>query len=140
MIFTASGAGNSGGGGALYTASKHAVVGLIRQLAVELGPQLRVNGVAPGGTMTDLRRSGLSLGNATARISPPPASPSGCAPAIRCTSRWNRRSCRRLCLSRVARQCQRHHRHDPHRRCRRHPALTATALSCSASACHRRLT
>jgi len=63
MVFTASVAGqNSGGGGALYTASKHAVVGLIRQLAVELGPHIRVNGVAPGGTMTDLR--GLqSLGN-----------------------------------------------------------------------------
>ena len=63
MVFTASVAGfNSGGGGALYTASKHAVVGLIRQLAVELGPAIRVNGVAPGGTMTDLR--GLqSLGN-----------------------------------------------------------------------------
>jgi NAD(P)-dependent dehydrogenase (short-subunit alcohol dehydrogenase family) len=63
MVFTASVAGfNSGGGGALYTASKHAVVGLIRQLAVELGPGIRVNGVAPGGTMTDLR--GLqSLGN-----------------------------------------------------------------------------
>jgi NAD(P)-dependent dehydrogenase (short-subunit alcohol dehydrogenase family) len=56
IIFTASIAGfNSGGGGALYTASKHAVVGLIRQLAAELGPQIRVNGVAPGGTMTDLR-------------------------------------------------------------------------------------
>ncbi len=56
MIFTASVAGfNSGGGGALYTASKHAVIGLIRQLAVELGPQIRVNGVAPGGTITDLR-------------------------------------------------------------------------------------
>ena len=63
MVFTASVAGfNSGGGGALYTASKHAVVGLIRQLAAELGPTIRVNGVAPGGTMTDLR--GLqSLGN-----------------------------------------------------------------------------
>jgi NAD(P)-dependent dehydrogenase (short-subunit alcohol dehydrogenase family) len=63
MVFTASVAGfNSGGGGALYTASKHAVVGLIRQLAVELGPGIRVNGVAPGGTMTDLRGL-VSLGN-----------------------------------------------------------------------------
>ena len=63
MIFTASVAGlNSGGGGTIYTASKHAVVGLIRALAVELAPEIRVNGVAPGGTMTDLR--GLqSLGN-----------------------------------------------------------------------------
>ena len=56
MVFTASVAGfNSGGGGALYTASKHAVVGLIRQLAAELAPDVRVNGVAPGGTRTDLR-------------------------------------------------------------------------------------
>src|SRR6266568_517115 len=63
MVFTASVAGfNSGGGGSLYTASKHAVVGLIRQLAVELGPQIRVNGVAPGGTSTDLRGL-MSLGN-----------------------------------------------------------------------------
>jgi NAD(P)-dependent dehydrogenase (short-subunit alcohol dehydrogenase family) len=60
MVFTASVAGsNSGGGGRLYTASKHAVVGLIRQLAAELGPHIRVNGVSPGGTMTDLR--GLSV-------------------------------------------------------------------------------
>jgi len=56
MIFTASVAGmNSGGGGAIYTASKHAVIGLIRQLATELAPRVRVNGVAPGGTRTDLR-------------------------------------------------------------------------------------
>jgi NAD(P)-dependent dehydrogenase (short-subunit alcohol dehydrogenase family) len=56
MIFTASVAGFfPGGGGPLYTASKHAVVGLIRQLACELAPKVRVNGVAPGGTLTDLR-------------------------------------------------------------------------------------
>jgi NAD(P)-dependent dehydrogenase (short-subunit alcohol dehydrogenase family) len=56
MIFTASVAGmNSGGGGVIYTASKHAVIGLIRQLAAEVGPDIRVNGVAPGGTRTDLR-------------------------------------------------------------------------------------
>ncbi len=56
MIFTASVAGfNSGGGGVLYTASKHAVVGVIRQLAAELAPRIRVNGVAPGGVQTDLR-------------------------------------------------------------------------------------
>src|SRR5205085_8139227 len=62
IVFTASVAGlNSGGGGALYTASKHAVVGPVRELAVELAP-VRVNGVAPGGTITALR--GLpSLGN-----------------------------------------------------------------------------
>ena len=55
MIFTASNAGFwPAGGGPIYTASKHAVVGLVRQLAFELMP-IRVNGVAPGGTMTDLR-------------------------------------------------------------------------------------
>ncbi len=43
-----------GGGGPVYTSSKHAVVGLIQQLAFELWP-VRVNGVAPGGTLTDLR-------------------------------------------------------------------------------------
>jgi NAD(P)-dependent dehydrogenase (short-subunit alcohol dehydrogenase family) len=48
MVFTASVAGlNSGGGGALHTAAKHAVVGLICELAVELAPDIRVNGVAP---------------------------------------------------------------------------------------------
>jgi len=56
ILLTASIAGfHSSGGGALYTASKHAVVGIIRQLAVEFAPNVRVNGVAPGGTLTDLR-------------------------------------------------------------------------------------
>ncbi len=43
------------GGGPLYTASKHAVLGLVRQLAYELAPEIRVNGVAPCGMGTDLR-------------------------------------------------------------------------------------
>jgi NAD(P)-dependent dehydrogenase (short-subunit alcohol dehydrogenase family) len=57
MIFTVSNAGfhAGSGGGILYTASKHAVVGLVRELAFELAPHVRVNGVAPGGTITDLR-------------------------------------------------------------------------------------
>lgn len=56
MIFTASPAGLFPvGGGLLYIASKHAVVGMIRRLAYELAPEVRVNGVAPGGTLTDLR-------------------------------------------------------------------------------------
>ena len=56
MVFTASTAGfGVGGGGPVYTASKHAVVGLIRHFACELAPHIRVNGVAPGGTLTDLR-------------------------------------------------------------------------------------
>ncbi|HBW2221351.1 3-phenylpropionate-dihydrodiol/cinnamic acid-dihydrodiol dehydrogenase [Klebsiella quasipneumoniae] len=44
-----------GGGGPLYTASKHAATGLIRQLAYELAPKVRVNGVGPCGMATDLR-------------------------------------------------------------------------------------
>jgi cis-2,3-dihydrobiphenyl-2,3-diol dehydrogenase len=56
MIFTISNAGfYPDGGGPLYTASKHAAVGLVRQLAYELAPHVRVNGVAPGGISTDLR-------------------------------------------------------------------------------------
>jgi len=60
VIFTASSAGfYPGGGGPIYTASKHAVVGLIRQLAYELAPDVRVNGVAPGMTITDLRSASV---------------------------------------------------------------------------------
>lgn len=44
-----------GGGGPLYVSSKHAGVGIVRQLAYELAPDVRVNGVAPGGMSTDLR-------------------------------------------------------------------------------------
>lgn len=56
MIFTVSNAGFlPAGGGVLYTATKHAVVGLIRQLAYELAPHVRVNGVAPGPISTQLK-------------------------------------------------------------------------------------
>lgn len=45
-----------GRGGTLYVASKFAVRGLVTTLAHELAPTVRVNGVAPGGTLsTDLR-------------------------------------------------------------------------------------
>jgi NAD(P)-dependent dehydrogenase (short-subunit alcohol dehydrogenase family) len=51
-----------GRGGALYISSKFAVRGLVTALAHELAPEIRVNGVAPGGTLhTDLRGLG-SLG------------------------------------------------------------------------------
>lgn len=56
IIFTVSNAGfYVAGGGPLYTASKHAVVGLVRQLAFELAPKIRVNGVAPGAIPSDIR-------------------------------------------------------------------------------------
>jgi NAD(P)-dependent dehydrogenase (short-subunit alcohol dehydrogenase family) len=45
-----------GRGGVLYVSSKFAVRGLVTTLAYELAPEVRVNGVAPGGTLrTDLR-------------------------------------------------------------------------------------
>lgn len=67
LLFTVSNAGFfPGGGGALYTASKHAVVGLIRQLAFELAPSVRVNGVAPGPIHTKLSGpKSLGLDNMT---------------------------------------------------------------------------
>jgi len=59
LIYTVSNAGfDPGGGGPLYTAAKHAVVGLIRQLAFEFAPAIKVNGVAPGPIATDLRGLG----------------------------------------------------------------------------------
>jgi cis-2,3-dihydrobiphenyl-2,3-diol dehydrogenase len=56
MTFTVSNAGFwPTGGGMLYTGTKHAVVGMIRQLAFELAPHVRVNGVAPGAISTSLK-------------------------------------------------------------------------------------
>jgi NAD(P)-dependent dehydrogenase (short-subunit alcohol dehydrogenase family) len=61
-----------GRGGVLYVSSKFAVRGLVTTLAHELAPDIRVNGVAPGGTLnTDLR--GLnSLGLDTNRLDDTP--------------------------------------------------------------------
>lgn len=50
---------HAGGGGVLYTASKHALHGLVRQLAHEFAPRVRVNGVAPGAMRTEL--TGLAV-------------------------------------------------------------------------------
>lgn len=59
MVFTASQASfGSDGGGVLYVPSKHAVAGLVRQLAFELAPAVRVNAVAPGYVPTDLSDTG----------------------------------------------------------------------------------
>lgn len=60
VIITASSSSSyAGGGGVLYVASKHALVGVMRQLAFELAPEIRVNAIAPGATVTNL--SGLSV-------------------------------------------------------------------------------
>ncbi len=49
-------------GRAAYSASKAGVDGLIRSLAVEYAPNIRVNSVAPGYVMTDLVRTNLKNG------------------------------------------------------------------------------
>jgi SDR family mycofactocin-dependent oxidoreductase len=56
IIITSSTAGLKGTPNiSAYTASKHAVVGLMRALALELGPQsIRVNSVHPTGVATDM--------------------------------------------------------------------------------------
>ncbi len=50
------------GGGLLYTASKHAVVGVVRQLAYEFAPHVRVNAVAPCGIANSDLRGPQALG------------------------------------------------------------------------------
>lgn len=43
------------GGGPAYTASKHAGVGLVKELAFELAPKIRVNAVAPSGMNVNVK-------------------------------------------------------------------------------------
>ena len=51
-----------GRGGVLYVASKFAVRGCVIALAHELAPDVRVNGVAPGGTLGTELTGSASLG------------------------------------------------------------------------------
>ncbi|NVH72153.1 3-(cis-5,6-dihydroxycyclohexa-1,3-dien-1-yl)propanoate dehydrogenase [Paraburkholderia sp. JPY432] len=82
MIFTLSNSSfYAGGGGPVYVASKHACVGMIRQLAYELAPDVRVNGVAPGGTATPLKGP-ESLGKHDARLSEIPGFSDAVADAV----------------------------------------------------------
>ncbi len=56
-----------GGGGVPYTSSKHALLGVVRQLAHELAPEVRVNAVSPGvlpTVMTGLGTLGQAPGDA----------------------------------------------------------------------------
>ena len=59
------------GGGCTYTMSKHAIVGLTRQLACEYGPRgIRVNAVCPGTIATSLRQNSMEiLGEAAPEMS-----------------------------------------------------------------------
>jgi len=67
MVFTLSTSSFYVGGGPLYVASKHGALGMMRQLANELAPEIRVNGVAPSGTATSLRTApALAGGNGAA--------------------------------------------------------------------------
>ena len=43
------------GGGVIYISSKHAALGIMRQLAHEFAPHVKVNAVSPGATFTDKR-------------------------------------------------------------------------------------
>ena len=50
------------GGGCTYTMSKHAIVGLTRQLACEYGPSgIRVNAICPGTIATNLRQTSMEI-------------------------------------------------------------------------------
>lgn len=51
----------SSGGGPIYTASKHAGVGVMKELAYELAPKVRVNAVAPSGMNVNIKGA-ASLG------------------------------------------------------------------------------
>ncbi|MBW4718794.1 SDR family oxidoreductase [Saccharothrix obliqua] len=58
MVFTLSDASfvvRGNGTGIAYAAAKHAALGLVRHLAADLAPAVRVNAVAPGGVVTGLR-------------------------------------------------------------------------------------
>ncbi|GGJ34154.1 3-(cis-5,6-dihydroxycyclohexa-1,3-dien-1-yl)propanoate dehydrogenase [Streptomyces brasiliensis] len=71
------------GGGPLYTASKHACLGLMRELAYELAPKVRVNGVACGGMNTDLRGpESLALGDRSISASFAKKGPDSAPPLI----------------------------------------------------------
>jgi NAD(P)-dependent dehydrogenase (short-subunit alcohol dehydrogenase family) len=55
------------GGGCTYTMSKHAIVGLTRQLACEYGPSgIRVNAICPGTIATSLRQNSMEILGSTA--------------------------------------------------------------------------
>ena len=56
IIFTLSNSAlYAAGGGPIYTASKHAGIGIMKELAYELAPKVRVNAVAPSGMNVNIK-------------------------------------------------------------------------------------
>lgn len=49
-------------GRAAYSSSKAAIDGLVRSMAIELAPRIRVNSVVPGFIMTDIARTNIAQG------------------------------------------------------------------------------
>jgi 2,3-dihydroxy-2,3-dihydrophenylpropionate dehydrogenase len=69
MVFTLSDASflvQGNGAGIAYAAAKHAGLGVVRHLAADLAPQVRVNAVAPGGVVTGLQA--VTGGGSTAAV------------------------------------------------------------------------
>ena len=69
MIFTLSDASfevSGIGAGIGYSIAKHGGLGLVRHLAADLAPNVRVNAVAPGGTITSLKSA--QAGNGTRSV------------------------------------------------------------------------
>ncbi|MGH2940522.1 MAG: SDR family NAD(P)-dependent oxidoreductase [Solirubrobacterales bacterium] len=66
IVNTASIAGMvAGGGGAAYTAAKHGVIGLTRQLAFDFGPKgVRANAICPGAVETGMTHDLFEAGEA----------------------------------------------------------------------------
>jgi 3-oxoacyl-[acyl-carrier protein] reductase len=60
----------AGGGGAAYTASKHGVVGLTRQIAFDYGPKgVRANAICPGAVETGMTKDIFASDDATVMAS-----------------------------------------------------------------------
>lgn len=71
IVSIASIAGLTGGWGTAYTASKHGVIGITRNLALETASEgIRVNCVCPGYVKTALTRAAWESAEATARVLP----------------------------------------------------------------------
>jgi NAD(P)-dependent dehydrogenase (short-subunit alcohol dehydrogenase family) len=76
IIFTLSSSSfYAGRGGSLYVSTKFALRGVVTQLAHEVAPDVRVNGVAPGGTLATDLRGPRSLGLGDHRLDDRPGRP-----------------------------------------------------------------